>query len=239
MPAINPRTVLKVAEIAQAVAPIAVPLAKKAAPVVASAARQALPKAKQAARTALPRAAQAAKTAAPKLGSAAKAAGAAVAGGAASAAAKASAAPRERRHRKAFQETLDSASLVCDLHDFARLWVNPAAEGAWMLDSPGCYAIVSFGEPARKGSPAEVLGVYVASADKLGPAVDAEFSGRGNVDVYADVKYGQRVCAYLYPCPEDSRPKLESALVAVFDAAGSYNRPKEIRVKGKADDQVQ
>ena len=53
--------------------------------------------------------------------------------------------------------------------------------------------------------------------------VHAHFNGKGNGDVYADVRNGKHVYVQLKPCPKDQMNDLEKSLIAAFHATDSYN----------------
>lgn len=62
-----------------------------------------------------------------------------------------------------------------------------------------------------------------APVDQTRTAMADELKGLGNVDVYADAKYGQNLYVLPYPCPEDKDEALEESLIIALDANVSYN----------------
>ena len=65
---------------------------------------------------------------------------------------------------------------------------------------------------------------YVGQAKKLFHRINQHFTGRGNGDVYADVKYGKYVFVKLFPCPKSDMNDLECRLIESFNGLQSYNR---------------
>lgn len=58
----------------------------------------------------------------------------------------------------------------------------------------------------------------------MGLGIHDDFVGRGNPDVYADIKYKRHVYVLLYPCEKDRLDELEASLITALDADESYNR---------------
>lgn len=58
----------------------------------------------------------------------------------------------------------------------------------------------------------------------MGKSAFDDFTGRGNADVYADVKYKQHVYVLLCPCAKERLDQLEESLITALDADRSYNR---------------
>lgn len=71
----------------------------------------------------------------------------------------------------------------------------------------------------------EYRDIYVGKSLSMGRSVYDDVSGKGDVDVYADVKYKQDVYVLLFPCREDKLDQLKGSLVVALDADASYNAP--------------
>ena len=98
------------------------------------------------------------------------------------------------------------------------------AEG--YLDFAGCYAIATYGRAVKKDDYSEYRDIYVSKSNRMGSSIYDDLSGRGNPDVYADVKYKQDVYVLLFPCEESRLDQLEHSLVVALDADASYNKAK-------------
>lgn len=66
--------------------------------------------------------------------------------------------------------------------------------------------------------------VYVGQSVGLARRVYQHFTGHGNGDVYADIKYGKRVFVKFFPCKKKDMNRLECRLIEIFNATHSYNR---------------
>ena len=53
-------------------------------------------------------------------------------------------------------------------------------------------------------------------SDNMGRSIIDDIEGRGDADIYADVKYGQGVRFCLFPCDEENSAKLLESLSQVL-----------------------
>ena len=101
------------------------------------------------------------------------------------------------------------------------------AENSSYLGYSGCYIFLTRGKGARKDT-ADYKDVFVGSAIDLGRSISSELAGKGNVDVYADIKYGKNVIILVYSCPVDSLEEMKTALITALDADSSYNKEAQV-----------
>ena len=53
----------------------------------------------------------------------------------------------------------------------------------------GCYVIATYAHAVKKGDFSKFRDLYVGKSENVGDSIFKDLTGRGNVDVYADVKY--------------------------------------------------
>lgn len=93
-------------------------------------------------------------------------------------------------------------------------------------DKPGCYVILFFKEPVINEDYSKYENVYVGQSINMYQRVHQHFNGKGNGDVYADIKYGKQVYVKFIPCDRTKMNKTEKELISAFRATNSYNRTK-------------
>lgn len=81
---------------------------------------------------------------------------------------------------------------------------------------PGCYVAATYGKAIREKELDRFREVHVFYAGNMGDAIRADIAGKGDPDVYADVKYKQHVRFFLYPCSEEDAPDLLESLKATL-----------------------
>ena len=87
----------------------------------------------------------------------------------------------------------------------------------------GCYVILIFEEPVTDGCYLGYDDIYIGQSVNITKRVHQHFSGKGNGDVYADIKYGKSVYVLLIPCEREEMNDLEKALISEFESTDSYN----------------
>lgn len=113
------------------------------------------------------------------------------------------------------------------LNDFNKNWIIRRGEiGYKYLDTPGCYVILIFDKPVKKKKFSNYRNVYIGQSIHVMSRVQQHFTGHGNGDVYADIKYGKHVYVQIIPCKAKSLNATEIDLIEAFDATRSYNRTK-------------
>ncbi|OUO86761.1 hypothetical protein C2L80_12785 [Rubneribacter badeniensis] len=201
---------------APAIAPVVSPFAKKAADAVAGKAPEALSAGAE-------KVAGAAKGAAATLGAAKDKAAGAVRSAA-------DARAQERARKTARKTLLDGAGIRMSAETFLENWSTSdklgVTPGGGYLGYSGCYAIATYDAAVKKDDYGTFRDIYVGKSSNMGASIHADVSGKGNHDVYADVKYKQKVHILLFPCPEDSLDQLEELLITALDADTSYNASK-------------
>lgn len=215
----------------------AVPYVKKAAPYlkdvvpvvgphIQKAAQAVADKAPEAVGAQAAKVADAAKGAAGKVADAANKAGSAVHDAAEKRA-------QEKARKLARKTLLSGAGRHIEAQVFLKTWndqqdlasqLDGSAAGMELYAFPGCYITVTCDGAVKKDDFSKYREVYVGKAENMGEAIHADFTGRGNPDVYADVKYKQHVYALLYPCEVEKLDEMHTSLVAALDADRSYNR---------------
>lgn len=134
--------------------------------------------------------------------------------------------------------------------DAATLQVDAAgaseAQGAaanQFVHFPGCYAAITYGSKFKPKRPDEYRAARVFFSPDMGRFLVDDVEGRGDMDVYADAKYGQHVRFYLFPCGEEDARELLPSLAAVLgneagdeaeaeDAAEAEGTPEVAPVDG-------
>lgn len=133
---------------------------------------------------------------------------------------------QEKARREARRVLLDGAGIRMSAQQFLENWATQEKLGEQAgnyLDYCGCYAIATYGSAVRKDDYSAFRDIYIGASSNMGTSIRADIIGRGNPDVYADVKYKQHVYVLLYPCPEKQLNELETSLITALDADASYN----------------
>lgn len=115
--------------------------------------------------------------------------------------------------------------------DFENRWIISSARGKYgnengfkYQDGPGCYVITIYDHPIECGEFDDYENVYVGQSVNICQRVHAHFNGKGNGDVYADIKYGKWVYVSLVRCERQEMNRVEKELIAAFGATASYNK---------------
>lgn len=136
---------------------------------------------------------------------------------------------QEKARKQARSALLDGAGIRMSAQQFQDNWSSQDKLGEQAngyLDYCGCYVIATYPGAVRKDDYGSFRDVYVGRSEHMGAAIQDDLAGRGNVDVYADVKFKQHVYVLLYPCNADKLDTLERSLITALDADASYNQPK-------------
>ena len=91
---------------------------------------------------------------------------------------------------------------------------------------PGVYVILIFNKRVRGGNFYNYRDVYVGQSKTMANRVHNHLIGKGNGDVYADVKYGKYVYIQLNYCNYGEMNDLEKKLIKKYNAQESYNNTK-------------
>lgn len=110
--------------------------------------------------------------------------------------------------------------------NFENQWITSRGCGLKYSDGPGCYVILIFDKPVVNDNFKGFENVYVGQSVNRYQRVHNHFNGKGNGDVYADIKYGKSVYVQLIPCKKEMMNAKEKELIALFNATQSYNKTK-------------
>lgn len=117
--------------------------------------------------------------------------------------------------------------------EFERDWIVSRAgrsqtgfAGYKYVDGPGCYVILMFSHAVLDGNWSTFDDVYIGQSVNMCKRVHAHFNGKGNGDVYADLRNGKHVYVQFKPCEKAQMNDLEKALIATYRATNSYNKTR-------------
>ncbi len=133
---------------------------------------------------------------------------------------------QERARKEARRVLLDGAGTRMEVERFIENWNLQASvsDEKGYLDFTGCYAVATYGHAVKREDYSDFRDIYIGKSTNMGQSIHDDITGKGNPDVYADVKYQQDVYVLLFPCKEDKLDQLERSLVVALDADASYNR---------------
>ena len=136
---------------------------------------------------------------------------------------------QEKARKLARRTLLDGAGIRMSSASFMENWdvqskLQEGSTGEGYLNYCGCYVIITCDGAVHKDDYSKYREIYVGKSTDMGASIHDDFVGKGNADVYADVKYKQHVYVLLYPCSEDKLDQLEESLITALDADASYNR---------------
>lgn len=114
---------------------------------------------------------------------------------------------------------------------FEQNWIaskygNKGLSGFKYNDQPGCYVILVFNHAIIDSDYSKYENVYIGQSVNMCQRVHNHFNGKGNGDIYADIKYGKYVYVQLNPCFREGLNNLEKKLIRVFNATRSYNKTR-------------
>lgn len=136
---------------------------------------------------------------------------------------------QEKARELARKTLLDGAGIRMSAARFQENWnaqsKAPGGHEGYLAYS-GCYVVITCDSAVRKDDYSRYRELFVGKSENIGASIHDDFVGRGNPDVYADVKYKQHVYVLLYPCEKDKIDQLEASLITALDADESYNRAK-------------
>lgn len=113
---------------------------------------------------------------------------------------------------------------------FEQDWIidrrDKAQAGYKYNDRPGCYIIMIFDKPVHGKRFRNYENIYIGQSVNVCQRVHNHFNGKGNGDVYADIKYGKEAYVRIVPCKAKRLNDMETALIEAFSATDSYNKTK-------------
>lgn len=113
--------------------------------------------------------------------------------------------------------------------EFQRDWISMKANGRKGAagykyeDGAGCYVIESFPVGTENPDFSHPDEVYVGQSLHICNRVRNHLNGKGNGDVYADVREGKPVFVHFERCEDPQMNDLEKRLIDAFHATESYN----------------
>ncbi len=117
--------------------------------------------------------------------------------------------------------------------DFENRWIisdgrgkSEPPTGFKYEDGPGCYVITIYKHPVKNKNWKKYENIYIGQSVNVFRRVHNHFNGKGNGDIYADIKYGKWVYVRFIRCEKQEMNDLEKRLIATFDATSSYNKTK-------------
>ena len=130
--------------------------------------------------------------------------------------------------KKDVKRALKAAVVNVSARTFAKKWLNyddaPGISDTGCYGLPGCYVFLRFSEKNNVKKLHRFDDVYVGGSTDMGASVMRHLEGKGNPDVYADVKYGQNVRVLLFPYPPEQLRAKTQELISLLDANRSYNK---------------
>jgi hypothetical protein len=99
-------------------------------------------------------------------------------------------------------------------------------DGFKYQDGSGCYVITIYRKPVKNNSWKTYENVYVGQSTNVYQRVHNHFNGKGNGDVYADIKCGKWVYVSFVRCEEYELNDMEIKLIFIFNATESYNKTR-------------
>lgn len=138
----------------------------------------------------------------------------------------------ERKQQEKIREEIYRGSFIY-YQDFEKRWLSVTGTGKYgnrdgfkYQDGPGCYIITVYSNRVTDGNWKNYENVYVGQSKQVCQRVHNHFNGKGNGDVYADVKYGKWVYVSFVRCEEYEMNDKEIELISVFNAKKSYNKTR-------------
>lgn len=137
----------------------------------------------------------------------------------------------QTRKRRKIRESIFDGHFLPE-KTFERNWIVGGSRGKKGLtgykyeDGPGCYVILIFNHPVADNDYANYDDVYIGQSVNVCKRVHNHFNGKGNGDVYADVRNGKYAYVQFQRCQKSQMNALEKSLIDAFHATASYNNTK-------------
>lgn len=113
--------------------------------------------------------------------------------------------------------------------EFNNSWVKKGFTGNYGSkygDGPGCYIILMFSRPVVNGDYSQYEHGYIGQSVNACSRVRNHLTGKGNGDVYADLRNGKCVYVKVISCDVAELNDLEIKLIGAFDWKRLYNKSK-------------
>lgn len=138
----------------------------------------------------------------------------------------------DAKQRKQIREDICSGKFLY-YKDFEKRWIISSGRGKYgtrngfkYQDGPGCYVITIYNHPVTDGNYLNYDDIYIGQSVKVCQRVHNHLNGKGNGDVYADVKYGKWVYVRFVRCSRQNMNRVEKKLISAFNATFSYNKTR-------------
>lgn len=138
----------------------------------------------------------------------------------------------QHKRREKIRKEIYSSSFL-HYKDFEKRWLHATGIGKFgnrdgfkYQDGPGCYIITIYSNPVTDENWCKYENIYIGQSVRVCQRVHNHFNGKGNGDVYADIKYGKWVYVRFVRCEEHKMNDKEKELISVFNATKSYNKTK-------------
>lgn len=135
------------------------------------------------------------------------------------------------KKRKEIRESIFGGHFI-SVEEFEKNWMIGGTRGKQGMtgykyeDGPGCYVILIFDHPVTDDNFTSYDNVYIGQSVNVCQRVHSHFTGKGNGDVYADVRNGKYVYVQFRRCEKEEMNSLEKSLIDAFSATDSYNNTR-------------
>ena len=134
---------------------------------------------------------------------------------------------KKRRNEKIKERVFSGSFIPAEQFEKDRLVRGFAGNyGSKYSDTSGCYIILIFDRPVTDGDYECYRNGYIGQSINVISRVHNHLTGKGNGDVYADMKIGKHVYVKIITCPVAELNSLEIRLIAAFDRNRLYNKSK-------------
>jgi len=134
-----------------------------------------------------------------------------------------------KRRNKQIRNIIFSGEFV-PYQEFMDNWISERTDqgnaGFKYNDGPGCYVILVFDEDNDSDDLNDYDDVYVGQSVNVCKRVHNHFTGKGNGNIFADIRAGRDVYVGITRCDETELNDMEIDLIRAFHATTSYNNTK-------------
>lgn len=125
------------------------------------------------------------------------------------------------KYRKNSLKRKASKQIPIEAEEFLKAW-----DKFRVIDRAGCYIITIYNKKPKRKKVLTCKGwdeIYIGQSINIYRRVRNHFTGHGNGDVYADVKYGKSVYVRFVLCNKSQLNAVEKRLIEDYKATKSYN----------------
>lgn len=132
---------------------------------------------------------------------------------------------RPWRKRRKLKKKVQSGKFMT-AEEFKKNWIiEKGYTGLKYDDFSGCYIITIYDKSPSKGFK-NYDNIYIGQSENCMHRVFNHITGKGNGDVYADIRAGRKVYISIVPCREKDMNDMEKDLIEAFDYQKAYNKTK-------------